>query len=93
MALGTLSILIYVLSTLQTSPVDDDINDSTLTNGLNGGEEIYVDEDEIVDEDDEEEDACGVLTSSSTSFSIDIFSSSSGLFFFEVLKTNPGGKA
>ena len=44
------------ISTLQTLPVDDDINDSTLTNGLNGGEEIYVDEDEIVDEDDEEED-------------------------------------
>ena len=41
------------ISTLQTLAVDDDINDSTLTNG---GEDIYVDEDEIVNEDDEEED-------------------------------------
>ena len=44
------------ISPLQTLSVDDDINGSALTNGLNGGDKICVDEDEIVDEDDEEGD-------------------------------------
>lgn len=45
-----------MIPTLQTLPPDDDMSDHTPHNGLNEGEEIYINEDEEDEEEEEEED-------------------------------------
>ena len=45
-----------MIPTLQTLPPDDDMSDHAPHNGLNEGEEIYIDEDEEDEDDDDDEE-------------------------------------